>query len=852
MLLPKVKLKVVPTFPADVIGGTGLTTTKANGSLTIDYAWQEFGTIDAIPTQPTAMILTYDTAQNSYIMVPSHLLGGAVSGIADAPTDGSQYGRQTGSWTLIPGSNPASNPPIVDGVATVGTSLKYAREDHIHPSDPTKLGDAPSNGTLYGRLNGAWSAVTVGGGGITEAPTDGAIYARKGQTAAWIAALPLAGGTLTGPLTSPGSFTPATPDGAAFIAKGSFGGGFTFQDGVGRGAIFVQNTGGDMLFETGQTVATLGTRLTLSSNPAAAAAINGYGTATTPTAGDSSTKLATTAFVQNALVSAGIPIFNTRNAAIAATIAAGVTYIRINGYSTVGDGGGFDAKEVVNSGPAPVDPSPQFLSNGGTRRWQIVNTVINPRMFGGVGDGTNDDTASLQACIDMRATNGNVSIYIPPVGINPATGVVGAWRTTGRLNISASTIIHGDGIAGSYLTFVDGSRRAGSWILFDHLDVGFNINSGAELSHVVFDGINTLRNQPAPVSGWAPIGANYDFYCLNADVMILNAVLLNPTLGVYFYSDGGRLTMTNVRGQPFQVCINIERAFDCCRLTDIHWWIYWSSSDFVNTYTVNHRLSLRTARADGLFVLNYLSIFDLIGHSVYSAAGLPATANSLIRAKLINCYFDQCGGGVQIDSGTGGVIIEYVNLLIMWPAGGAPPSGTVSGAPNGHAFLVNTSNAEIYVVNFEIAAAGALGVLVQGTGNHVALHNPRFRNWGINLGAGAPAISCDAGNYVKMTGDIAAVPGVSSTFRSGSGIGNITGELAKGMYQANTDGAGNITISHGARVTPSYGWANVPGGVANGTAVLVSINATNVIFSIRSAGAALPSAPVLVHWEVHI
>ena len=199
MLLPKVKLKALPTFPSNIIGGVGLEATKQNGAVTLDYAWQEFGAISAIPTSPTSYILTYDTASGAYVMVPSHLLGGAVAGIADAPTDGLQYGRQAvggvGSWTLIPGSNPASNPPIVDGAATVGTSLKYAREDHIHPSDPTKLGDAPNNGSLYGRLNGAWAVVTVGGGGITEAPTDGAIYARKGQTAAWIAALPLAGGT---------------------------------------------------------------------------------------------------------------------------------------------------------------------------------------------------------------------------------------------------------------------------------------------------------------------------------------------------------------------------------------------------------------------------------------------------------------------------------------------------------------------------------------------------------------------------------------------------------------------------------------------------------------------------------
>lgn len=38
----------------------------------------------------------------------------------------------------VPVPGPATAPPIVDGTATVGTSLLYARQDHIHPSDTTR------------------------------------------------------------------------------------------------------------------------------------------------------------------------------------------------------------------------------------------------------------------------------------------------------------------------------------------------------------------------------------------------------------------------------------------------------------------------------------------------------------------------------------------------------------------------------------------------------------------------------------------------------------------------------------------------------------------------------------------
>jgi hypothetical protein len=38
----------------------------------------------------------------------------------------------------VTGGQPAINPPVMDGVSTVGRSLRYAREDHVHPVDETR------------------------------------------------------------------------------------------------------------------------------------------------------------------------------------------------------------------------------------------------------------------------------------------------------------------------------------------------------------------------------------------------------------------------------------------------------------------------------------------------------------------------------------------------------------------------------------------------------------------------------------------------------------------------------------------------------------------------------------------
>jgi hypothetical protein len=73
-------------------------------------------------------------------------------GLPEAPIDGKIYGRKDAQWVVVidltgedagaPG--PATALPLSDsGTGVVGTSVKYAREDHRHPEltglDPTLI-----------------------------------------------------------------------------------------------------------------------------------------------------------------------------------------------------------------------------------------------------------------------------------------------------------------------------------------------------------------------------------------------------------------------------------------------------------------------------------------------------------------------------------------------------------------------------------------------------------------------------------------------------------------------------------------------------------------------------------------
>ena len=59
-------------------------------------------------------------------------------------------------------------------------------QDQIDAFDGDALDDAPSDGSTYGRKDGAWEAITAGSGDVEEAPKDGTPYSRQDGT--WVSA----------------------------------------------------------------------------------------------------------------------------------------------------------------------------------------------------------------------------------------------------------------------------------------------------------------------------------------------------------------------------------------------------------------------------------------------------------------------------------------------------------------------------------------------------------------------------------------------------------------------------------------------------------------------------------------
>ena len=92
--------------------------------------------------------------------------------------------------------DPATATPLVDGTAAVGSSAKYAREDHVHPTDTTRQA-ALVSGTNIKTVN---STSLLGSGNIAIAGLPSVTSSDNGKvlrvvSGAWTAAsLPSASG----------------------------------------------------------------------------------------------------------------------------------------------------------------------------------------------------------------------------------------------------------------------------------------------------------------------------------------------------------------------------------------------------------------------------------------------------------------------------------------------------------------------------------------------------------------------------------------------------------------------------------------------------------------------------------
>ena len=170
-----IKLKVSPKYPANLFGRVGINVVKQTGDYFIDLYYNYFPPVGGIPPAdgPNLHALLWNKVTQAYTLTPISLFGGS-AGIPDAPSNGTLYGRLNATWA------PAA--PLASPVFT---------------GDPQAPTPAPGDSDASIATT-AFVAVAVANappgppgpagppgppGGIGEAPTDHKVYGR--QDAAW-------------------------------------------------------------------------------------------------------------------------------------------------------------------------------------------------------------------------------------------------------------------------------------------------------------------------------------------------------------------------------------------------------------------------------------------------------------------------------------------------------------------------------------------------------------------------------------------------------------------------------------------------------------------------------------------
>jgi hypothetical protein len=343
----------------------------------------------------------------------------------------------------------------------------------------------------------------------------------------------------------------------------------------------------------------------------------------------------------------------------------------------------------------------------------LAERSVHVRDFGAVGNGVADDGPAIQAAINALTGTGGI------VRFGPRTYRIG----TGIVVSGVSVRLQGAG-------FTEGGGPGdGTWLVNTTPAVTpLTFTGPAARGSAVRDIAVREAHGAALTAAWAPTA--YDFFFRVVDcfggVDFDNVLLSGVNKGI-LCRNSGRTDFRRIRGQVFTTGIELDEAYDVCRIMNLHLWPFWSTNDFVLRWQQNNGDALLFRRCDGVFVdqsfvLGYRSMFRFSS----SAAGVTT------KFSIGQAYAGFVRHGLWLEgAGTDGQVDAMTVQCELWNAAGAPLPGSVG-------VFVNTTGTRLQIGQLRIDDAEDNAIRLEGHSNRIDLSALRVVNFNLrNNGAAA-------------------------------------------------------------------------------------------------------------------
>ncbi|ACA20699.1 hypothetical protein M446_6440 [Methylobacterium sp. 4-46] len=418
-----------------------------------------------------------------------------------------------------------------------------------------------------------------------------------------------------------------------------------------------------------------------------------------------------------------------------ATLFAGTAPVIRQGYAAAGDGG---------RGVYTYSSSPCSIS-GGDGGSQVQSAVLpgcwtldkgQPLTFSLFGaDCTNaaDSTGAVQRAI-------TAAIALRRTLTQPGDCVL---RLTSTITGSGVLNLRGPGVE-----MTDGANTGaadpqapgkGLWFHLAHAGKGFILQPAGGISPQHFsngnhiEGVGTFRDQPRPGAGaYAPCACDYDFAIYNAEVEF-DVAILNSTRGIYF-SKGDRSRIKSLKGQPLQIGVNIESAYDTPVIDDMHLWPYWSNNTNVLLYTNNNMVALQVGRADNLvikkvFVYGGAKCLDVQHFSGGPDGSYPP--GTLYNAQISALDCDNSFASIVVEPAATGANLSVASLVGF-------SSGLNYAGSKSNTISVLSNNAVVSIGDASLSYSGQSHVYVGGQNARVQIGTLLAGQWNTGTTIAAP------------------------------------------------------------------------------------------------------------------